>query len=119
MGIANVLVLAVAEKTGEIAVLRTLGASARQVVAIFTLEGAILGGLGTVLGAVLGVAVATYFRIQPYPLPGDLYFITQLPVQVQAFDVVWVCAVSFGTSVLASLVPARRAASLRPAEVLR
>jgi len=119
MGIANVLVLAVAEKTGEIAVLRTLGASARQVIAIFTLEGAILGGLGTVLGAVLGVALATYFRIQPYPLPGDLYFITQLPVQVQWFDVAWVCAVSFATSVLASLVPARRAASLRPAEVLR
>ena len=119
MGIANVLVLAVAEKTGEIAVLRTLGASARQVVAIFTLEGAILGGLGTALGAVLGVAIATYFRLQPYPLPGDLYFITQLPVRVQAFDVFWVCAVSFGTSVIASLVPARRAASLRPAEVLR
>jgi lipoprotein-releasing system permease protein len=119
MGIANVLVLAVAEKTGEIAVLRTLGASARQVVAVFTLEGAILGGLGTVLGAGLGLAVATYFRVQPYPLPGDLYFITQLPVAVQAWDVVWVCGVSFATSVIASLVPARRAASLRPAEVLR
>lgn len=119
MGIANVLVLAVAEKTGEIAVLRTLGASARQVVGVFTLEGAILGGLGTVLGAGLGLAVAAYFRWQPYPLPGDLYFITQLPVQVQAWDVAWVCAVSFATSVLASLVPARRAAALRPADVLR
>ncbi|MDF1522975.1 MAG: ABC transporter permease [Trueperaceae bacterium] len=119
MGIANVLVLAVAEKTGEIAVLRTLGASARQVVAIFTLEGAILGGLGTVLGAGLGLAIATYFRVQPYPLPGDLYFITQLPVAVQVWDVAWVCGVSFATSVIASLVPARRAASLRPAEVLR
>jgi lipoprotein-releasing system permease protein len=119
MGIANVLVLAVAEKTGEIAVLRTLGASARQVMAVFTLEGAVLGGLGTVLGAGLGLAVAAYFRWQPYPLPGDLYFITQLPVTVQPFDVVWVCAVSFATSVLASVVPARRAAALRPADVLR
>jgi lipoprotein-releasing system permease protein len=119
MGIANVLVLAVSEKTGEIAVLRTLGASGRQVMAIFTLEGALLGGLGTALGAALGAGVAAYFRWQPYPLPGDLYFITQLPVEVQAFDVVWVCAVSLGTSVLASLLPARRAAALRPAEVLR
>ena len=119
MGIANVLVLAVAEKTSEIAVLRTLGASARQVMAVFTLEGALLGGLGTALGALLGIGVAAYFRWQPYPLPGDLYFITQLPVEVQAFDVAWVCAVSLATSVLASLLPARRAAGLRPAEVLR
>lgn len=119
MGIANVLVLAVAEKTSEIAVLRTLGASARQVMGVFTLEGALLGGLGTLLGALLGIGVAAYFRWQPYPLPGDLYFITQLPVEVQAFDVVWVCAVSLVTSVLASLLPARRAAGLRPAEVLR
>jgi len=119
MGIANVLVLAVAEKTGEIAVLRTLGASARQVMAVFTLEGALLGGLGTLLGAALGTGVAAYFRWQPYPLPGDLYFITQLPVEVQALDVAWVCAVSLVTSVLASLLPARRAAGLRPADVLR
>ena len=119
MGIANVLVLAVAEKTSEIAVLRTLGASARQVMGVFTLEGALLGGLGTLLGALLGIGVAAYFRWQPFPLPGDLYFITQLPVEVQAFDVAWVCAVSLVTSVLASLLPARRAAGLRPAEVLR
>jgi SOS response regulatory protein OraA/RecX len=114
MGIANVLVLAVAEKTGEIAVLRTLGASARQVMAVFTLEGALLGGLGTLLGAGSGIGVAAYFRWQPYPLPGDLYFITQLPVEVQAFDVAWVCAVSLVTSVLASLLPARRAAGCAP-----
>lgn len=119
MGIANVLVLAVAEKTGEIAVLRTLGATARQVVAVFALEGALLGGAGTVVGAFLGLGLAAYFRWQPVPLPGDLYFITQLPVQVQPTDVVWVCAVSFATSVVASLVPARRAAALRPADVLR
>ncbi len=119
MGITNVLVLAVADKTGEIAVLRTLGASARQVMAIFALEGALLGALGTVLGVLLGFGVAFYFRWQPFPLPGDLYFITQLPVHIQAFDLIWVCGVSLLTSLLASLVPARRAASLRPAEVLR
>jgi lipoprotein-releasing system permease protein len=119
MGIANVLILSVAEKTSEIAVLRTLGSSARQILAIFTLQGALLGGIGTALGVLLGMAVALYFRFQPFPLPGDLYFITQLPIDVQALDVLWVCAVSFGTSVLAGLLPARRAARLRPAEVLR
>ena len=118
-GIANVLVLTVAEKTEEIAILRALGASERQVVSVFMLEGFLLGFVGTALGAVLGVLVAGYFRVQPFPLPGDLYFITQLPVEVQAFDILWVCAVSLITSVIAGVFPARRAARLDPVQVLR
>jgi len=119
MGIANILVLTVAEKTEEIAILRALGASARQVLAVFTLEGLMLGGAGTLLGALLGLGVSTYFRLQPYPLPGSLYFITELPVRLQWTDVLWVCALSLGTSVLAGVFPARRAARLDPVEVLR
>lgn len=119
MGIANVLVLTVAEKTREIAVLRALGASQRQVLWTFTLEGALLGGAGTLLGIGIGLAISLYFRWQPYPLPGDLYFITQLPVEVRPWDVAWVAAVSVLTSVLAGLVPARRAGRLDPVQVLR
>ena len=119
MGIANILVLTVAEKTTEIAILRALGASERQVLRVFTLEGFLLGASGTVLGAVLGVLVSLYFRYQPYPLPGNLYFITQLPVEIRVFDIVWICAVSMATAVLAALLPARRAARLDPAGVLR
>src|SRR5690606_7035810 len=118
-GIANVLVLTVSEKTEEIAILRALGASERQVVSVFMLEGFLLGAVGTLVGAVLGMAVAAFSTFQPFPLPGDLYFITQLPVEVQAVDVVWVCAVSLATSVLAGVFPARRAARLDPVEVLR
>ncbi|HET8984411.1 MAG TPA: ABC transporter permease [Trueperaceae bacterium] len=118
-GIANVLVLTVSEKTEEIAILRALGASERQVVSVFMLEGFLLGAVGTLVGAVLGMAVAAYFKFQPFPLPGDLYFITQLPVEVQAIDVLWVCCVSLATSVLAGVFPARRAARLDPVEVLR
>ena len=119
LGITNVLVLTVAEKTEEIAILRALGATERQVLAVFTLEGFLLGGSGTLLGALLGLAVSAYFRLQPFPLPGDLYFITQLSVQLQPFDVAWVCAVSLATSVVAGLLPARRAARLDPVAVLR
>ncbi len=119
MGIANILVLTVAEKTTEIAILRALGASERQVLRVFTLEGFLLGLTGTVIGAVLGVLLSLYFRYQPYPLPGNLYFITQLPVDIRTFDIVWVCLVSVTTAVLASLLPARRAARLDPASVLR
>lgn len=119
LGISNVMVLTVAEKTEEIAILRALGASERQVLAVFTLEGFALGATGTILGVLLGIAVSAYFRLQPFPLPGDLYFITQLPVQVQAADIVWVAGVSLVTSVLAGLLPARRAARLDPVAVLR
>ena len=118
-GIANVLVLTVAEKTEEIGILRALGASERQVVSVFVLEGFVLGAAGTARGALLGLAIATYFRVQPFPLPGDLYFITQLPVEVQPFDILWVCAVSLATSVLAGIFPARRAARLDPVKVLK
>src|SRR5690606_9822286 len=114
LGITNILVLTVAEKTEEIAILRALGATEKQVLRIFTLEGFLRGGSGTILGAVLGLLVSAYFRVQPFPLPGDLYFITQLPVEVQAFDVLWVCGVSLATSVIAGLIPARRAARLDP-----
>lgn len=119
MGIANILILTVAEKTEEIAILRALGASERKILAMFTLEGFMLGGGGTILGALLGLGLSVYFKVQPYPLPGDLYFITQLPVELQAFDFVWVCALSITTSVIAGLVPAKRASSLEPAKILR
>jgi lipoprotein-releasing system permease protein len=119
MGIANILILTVAEKTTEIAILRALGASEAQVLRVFTLEGLLLGGTGTIIGALLGLAASLYFKYQPYPLPGDLYFITQLPVELQWQDVVWVCSVSLATAIIASLLPARRASRLQPAEVLR
>lgn len=119
MGIANILILTVAEKTEEIAILRAIGASERQVLAVFTTEGLILGGGGTLLGALLGLGLSLYFKFQPYPLPGDLYFITQLPVELRPFDFVWVCTVSLVTSVVAALLPARRAGRLDPAEILR
>lgn len=119
MGIANILILTVAEKTEEIAILRALGASGRQILAVFTLEALLLGGGGTLLGAALGLGLSLYFKFQPYPLPGDLYFITQLPVELQAWDFIWVCSLSIITSVIAGLVPARRASRLDPAQILR
>lgn len=119
MGIANILILTVTEKTQEIAILRALGATQRQVLAVFTLEGLLLGGSGTLLGALLGLGVSLYFRLQPYPLPGNLYFITQLPVQLQWQDFLWVCSLSVATSVIAGLLPAKRASSLQPADILR
>ena len=119
MGIANLLILTVAEKTEEIAILRAMGASQRQILTVFVVEGFVLGGLGTLLGALLGFGISLYFKLKPFPLPGDLYFITQLPVQLQPFDFVWVCALSLLTSTVAGIVPARRAVSLNPVDIIR
>ncbi|MCA9838912.1 MAG: ABC transporter permease, partial [Trueperaceae bacterium] len=119
MGIANILILTVAEKTEEIAILKAMGASQRQIISTFTLEGLILGGTGTLLGALLGFSISLYFKLKPFPLPGDLYFITALPVDMQAFDFIWVCALSLATSVIAGIVPARRASGLNPVDILR
>lgn len=119
MGIANILILTVAEKTEEIAILRALGASQRQILSVFTLEALLLGGLGTLLGATFGLGLSLYFKFQPIPLPGDLYFITRLPVELRAWDFIWVCGLSIITSVVAGLAPARRAGSLDPAKILR
>ena len=119
MGIANILILTVAEKTEEIAILRAMGASQRQILTVFMLEGFILGGTGTLLGALLGFGISLYFQLKPFPLPGDLYFITQLPVELQAFDIIWVCTVSLVTSVIAGLIPARRASNLNPVDIIR
>lgn len=119
MGIANILILTVAEKTTEIAILKAMGASQRQIISTFTLEGFLLGGTGTVLGAFLGFAISLYFKLKPFPLPGDLYFITALPVAMQAFDFIWVCALSLATSIIAGIIPARRAARLNPVDILR
>jgi lipoprotein-releasing system permease protein len=119
MGIANILVLTVSEKTEEIAILRALGASRRQILAVFTVEGFILGGGGTILGAILGLGLSLYFKLQPFPLPGDIYFITQLPVELQAWDFIWVCGLALVTSIVAGLIPARRASGLDPAKILR
>jgi lipoprotein-releasing system permease protein len=119
MGIANILILTVAEKTEEIAILRAMGASQGKILTVFMLEGILLGGLGTLLGALLGFAISLYFKLKPFPLPGDLYFITALPVDIQAFDFIWVCGLSLATSIIAGIIPARRASGLDPVQILR
>lgn len=119
MGIANILVLTVAEKTQEIGILRALGTSRNSIMRIFMLEGFILGGTGTLLGILLGLGLSLYFKYQPYPLPGDIYLITQLPVQLQIRDFLWVSVLSLVISIIAGLLPARRASGLEPAEILR
>ncbi|AZI41912.1 ABC transporter permease [Deinococcus psychrotolerans] len=118
-GIANVLTLTVFEKTPEIAILRAMGASRRQIIWAFVWQGAALGAAGLLLGNVLGLAISLYFTWRPFQIPGDLYFITALPVQVRLSDLLWVNALGISTTLLAALLPARRAAGIEPARIIR
>ncbi|WP_034387429.1 ABC transporter permease [Deinococcus sp. YIM 77859] len=118
-GIANVLTLAVFEKTQEIAILRAIGATRGTITRTFLIEGALLGLGGLLLGNLLGLGISAYFTLRPFRLPGDLYFITTLPVEVRLGDLLWVNAVGLGTTLLAALIPARRAANVEPARILR
>ena len=107
------------EKTQEIAILRAMGASRRHIIQIFVWQGAVLGAAGLLLGNLLGLAISLYFTWRPFQIPGDLYFITALPVQVRLGDLAWVNALGLSTTLLAALLPARRAAGIEPAQIIR
>ena len=118
-GMVNVFLLTVFQKTQEIAILRAIGASTRLVQNVFLLNGLVLGGIGLIVGNLLGLALSYYFVWQPFRLPGDLFFISALPAQPKAADFLWVSAVSLLATLLAAFIPARLAARVEPAKIIR
>jgi len=126
--IVSTLVMVVTDKRGDIAILRTLGATPRQIMAIFMVQGTVIGVVGTLAGALLGVFVALNVsswiaaleRLLGHKfLNADVYFIDYLPSRVMTADVVQVCVAALLLSFLATLYPAWRAARTQPAEALR
>ncbi|MCC6213005.1 MAG: lipoprotein-releasing ABC transporter permease subunit, partial [Burkholderiales bacterium] len=126
--IVSTLVMLVTDKQADIAILRTLGASPGSVVQIFMVQGALIGVIGTfagvVLGVLLGLNVAT---VVPFIegllgfkfLAKDVYYISDLPSDVQIADVATIALVSLALSFLATLYPSWRASRVNPAEALR
>ncbi|GGN06735.1 ABC transporter permease [Thermus composti] len=119
LGVANLLVLKVVEKTPEIALLRAMGASRLTVGLVFALEGVILGVGGVALGNLLGYLLCLYLAQRPLTLPGELYFLTHLPVAMRLGDFLWVSGASLLAVLLASLLPLSRAFRVKPGVVLR
>ncbi len=126
--IVSTLVMAVTDKRADIAILRTLGASPRSIMQIFIVQGALIGVIGTLLGVVGGVLLALNIEtIVPFIerlfgiqfLSKDIYYISDLPSELQWGDVAVITAVSLVLSLLATLYPSRRAATTQPAEALR
>ncbi|MGA2563064.1 MAG: lipoprotein-releasing ABC transporter permease subunit [Steroidobacteraceae bacterium] len=122
------LVMVVKDKRADIAILRTLGAGPRNVLLVFTIQGAFIGLAGTLAGALLGLGLAANLEalvhglehlLGTHFLDARVYFMSDLPAHAQAGDVLRICAVAFGLCALATLYPAWRAALTQPAQALR
>jgi len=120
LNITTGLIMVVVERRRDIAILSAMGASARSIMSIFVIQGAIVGLLGAVAGLVLGmIAVVVANRYQLISLPADVYSISNVRLNVSLRDAVIAAATALVLSVVATLYPARAAARIRPAEMLR
>ena len=126
--IVSTLVMAVTDKQPDIAILRTLGASPGGIMKIFIVQGALIGAIGTLIGVAGGIALALNIDVVvPFLerllnvqfLSREVYYITDLPSDLQTSDVVAIALVSLALSLLATLYPSWRAARVNPAEALR
>ena len=126
--IVSTLVMTVTDKQADIAILRTLGLTPRGVMAVFLVQGCVIGLVGTLAGVACGIALSlnigdimpaleSLFGIDL--LPAEVYYISDLPADLQWDDVVRITLLAAGLSVLATLYPAWRAARTQPAEALR
>ena len=119
-GIVSTLIMVVMEKNKDIAILKSMGASARSIMRIFILEGLIIGVVGTAIGLIGGYIIcrilATYQFIS---LPRDVYYISHLPVKVNGSDFFLIALAAVGISFVATLYPSWQASRLDPAEALR
>lgn len=126
--LVSTLVMTVTDKRADIAILRTLGASPRSIMAIFMVQGSLSGVMGTLGGVGLGLLVA--FNIDVivpgiehmlgvHFLPASMYLITQMPSDPRAADIVPIALISLVLSLAATLYPSWRASRVQPAEALR
>jgi len=118
--IVGTLTMVVTDKTREIGILQAMGMTPSSIGRIFLLQGALIGGVGTLLGTGLGFLIAYLvdqsglIRIDP-----SVYFIDRLPVHVEPRDVLIVILASVGLALVATILPARAAARLTPVEAIR
>jgi lipoprotein-releasing system permease protein len=120
LNIVASLVLLVMEKSRDIAILKTMGAGARSITAVFMLQGLIIGAIGTLVGATSGLVVTWVLdRYKLIRVPMDVYQVAYVPFKVQADDFVLVVLAALVICFLATIYPSRQASRLDPAQALR
>lgn len=118
--IVGILLMIILEKTREIGVLGSLGASGPQVRRLFLTLGALIGGLGVTMGEALALAIGyAQIRFDIIPLPAEAYYMSSAPVSLNPIDFVLVAAVAFVLCLVAAYVPARVASRIEPVQAIR
>ena len=126
--LVSTLVMTVQDKRADIAILRTLGASPRSIMAVFVVQGALVGVVGTLAGLLLGLAVAWNIDVivpaierllHTSFLPQDIYLISHMPSDPQAGDIVPIALISLVLAFVATVYPSWRASRVNPAQALR
>lgn len=118
--IISTLIMVVMEKTKEIGILKSMGATSKSLKKIFVFEGVFVAVVGVSLGCIVGFAlcwIQKTFKI--ISLPSDIYIISSLPVDMRPFDFLWISIAALVICYLSALYPARRAALLDPVEAIR
>jgi lipoprotein-releasing system permease protein len=116
------LVLLVMEKTSDIAILKTMGATSRSIMYIFMLQGLIIGCIGTAIGTIAGVGISwvmNRYQLLRVPGMGEVYQISYVPFTLLPFDLAVVVVMAVFICFLATIYPSRQAAKLKPVEALR
>jgi lipoprotein-releasing system permease protein len=120
LNITTTLILVVMERRRDIAILNAIGASGTNIMSIFVIEGAVVGAIGAVIGVLLGaIATVVANRYQLISLPADVYSISNVPLHPTFRDMGLAALVAVALSIIATIYPARAAAAIRPAEMLR
>lgn len=118
--IISTLIMVVLEKKKDIGILKAMGATRKGIQRVFTIQGMIVGVIGTVIGLILGYGFCwaqQTFRL--ISIPPDVYFIDAVPIDMRLLDFILIVLLSLLLSLFASLYPARRAAALVPVEAIR
>jgi lipoprotein-releasing system permease protein len=119
VNIIGILTMMVGERSREIGILLSMGARRWQIQGIFIWDGLFIGLVGAVFGSVLGYLGTVYLDRFGFKLPGDVYFVDHIPVLAQGNDFLLVALATLAITFLATLLPSREAATLKPMDIIR